>query len=183
MSLNAAGVASSAADAYFNIVENQENAPPSVDFLTLLVPLIDDGFQAAVPSMLNVDITTAAGTLSFPSVPDPNATTYAMDIGQACADYWAINVAKTGTPQNLCTSVPSAIVGVENTANTIASIIADGLALIATPARAQTPYFEAFVGVIFDAVKTITWTVDEAGTNTGSPDTPCEITYSGITVS
>lgn len=181
MSLDAAGVASSAADAYFNIVENQENAPPSVDFLTLLVPFLDDGFQAAVPSMLNVDITTAAGSLSFPTV--TNTYAYAALIGQACADYWAINVALTGVPQNICTSVPSAIVGVSNTAASIASIIEAGLLALGTPNADSQPYFEAFVGVIFDAVMTITWTVNEAGTNVGSPDTPCLMTYPGITVS
>ena len=121
--------------------------------LVTLNTILDAGFQQAIPTQLNVDITTPAGTLN---IPYGSSYDMAKNIGVECARYWSDTIATTGAPQS-CAGIDS----ISNTAGSIATIIETGLLALGTGVRRDPPYVD-FVDVIYNAVKTIVWTVNES---------------------
>jgi len=179
MAFDINGAASSCWDDYKAIIEG--DMPPTEDFLDILTKTLDDEFQNGTLSFANVDISTAKGTLVLPKV--TNGYEMALLIGQAVSQYWMLTITPTGTAQNICTAVPSAIISVTNTAAAVAPIIQAGLLKIGTPYNESTPYFKQVIKVIIDAVKTIVWTVTELGQNPISGGTvPCPSVWT-VTIS
>lgn len=125
------------------------------EFVSYLESVIDDGFQAAAPSMSNVDISPAAGTFTLP-VAGGGITPDA--IGQACADYWALAIGK-GSP-----AVLSQVNSVSNDAAKIAAPITASLVAMDRSAY-STPYYYDFVTAIYAEILTIVWTVVESDSN------------------
>ncbi|MDQ6990757.1 MAG: hypothetical protein Q9M11_03395 [Mariprofundaceae bacterium] len=126
----------------------------SVLFIDNISTILDTGFQAAVPSLLNLDISPAAGTLALPHPSGGNSTMPEL-IGKACADYWQLAIGK-GAPQH-----KAAVTGVSNDASKIAAPIALSIRGLATGGY-LVPSYTDFVTVIHNEVLTIKWTVNEA---------------------
>lgn len=148
---------------------NNQNYNPNMDFLSELTTILDDAFQGADLSMENVVIDNASGTLVL--------GTTSLDIATGISNYFASTVLLTGVPQGVCTVTPSAIVSVVNTASTIITPMKTAIEALDTGVE-QLPHFKTFVDAVFNAVKTISWTVVESGTSgTPSSPVPCPNTY------
>jgi len=164
-------------DAKYSKLLAMDPFPGESYFLDFIALTVDAEFQKATSTLPNIDITTPAGTLTFPVASEELMPDI---IGNQCAAYWSVTITNTGIPVNICTEVPSTIVSVSNDANKIASVISNGLKALAGSSVPVVPYYLGFTNVIIEAVKTIIWTVNEVGTNPiGSP---CIGTYS-VTVS
>jgi len=152
MSLNASGVASDIRKEHSSFTSN---APDKLNrvFIDILQEKIDKGFQDAKPSTGNFDISPPKGSLYFPN---NRGYTIAEEIGMACASYWAIAI-KPGSPEG-CKS--GQVVGVINDAAKIATPISMGIRAL-FKGELDEPFFDKFVKIIFDAVKTILWTITE----------------------
>jgi len=171
MAMNASNAAKALADEYKSIIDPDNGSSYDENtFIDILNKTLDDEFQNGVPSMANVDISTAAGTLAIPLSP---GVAQAQAIGLAVATYWSTTIAPSGTPQGICTATPSAIISVVNTAMSIAPLITAGIIALYGKEEATTPLFEDFVKAIIDPISTISWTVTEMGTYAASPPTPC----------
>ena len=80
-----------------------------------------------------------------------------MAIGAAVSQYWGMTITPTGTPM-----VCPVIISVTNTANAIGPIIDAQIMTMTTPSEPPAEPYLDFVDIIFNAVKTITWTVIES---------------------
>lgn len=167
----------SSIDAKYASLLTMDPFPGSSFLLDYIAEVLDSEFQKATPSLTNVDITPPAGSLSFPVASEELMPDI---IGAQCAVYWSMTVTPTGIPVNTCTAIPSSIVSVSNDADKIESVISSGLKALSGSTEPVTPHYLGFVNVIIDAVKTIMWTVNEAGTH--PPAVPCVNTYT-VTVS
>jgi hypothetical protein len=112
---------------------------------------LDVGFQQATPTLTNFLINAPANTLDIPNSP---GITFPKIIGLSIADYWS----KTITPGP---PIACPVVSVINNAITIAPIIEAKLLALTQKKQYSEPYYEEFVKIIFDAVKTIQWVVVE----------------------
>ena len=166
MALDTSGTASQIASKLVDYSPTADLDTPDA-FLAIVNPILDASFQAATPSMGNIDITTPAGSLNI-TMTSPEQQ--AEEIGNKCAAYWENTVNTSGSPQS-CGGIDS----VSNDASKIASMIKDGLLGLYSGSE-LTPHFYDFVRVIHDAIKTIQWTVNE------SDGTGCSATLT-VTVS
>lgn len=161
---DALSVSSSIAFDYEKVKE-EYNVDDTTYFLRKLAEHLDEGFQQATPLTANIDITTPSHTLSFVGIDnegnyvEPASETEVLNtIASECARYWSSTVEPTGIPVS-CSSITS----VENDASKIEAVIAIGLLALGTKTEpVSVPYLD-FVNVIFNAVKTIIWTVVESG--------------------
>ena len=152
MSLDVSGVATAINNAHSSFINN---TPDKLDriFIDTLQEKIDKGFQEAKPSAANFDISPPKDSLYFPN---NHGYTVAEDIGTACAAYW-VKAINPGPPES-CKA--GQVVGVTNDAAKIATPITNGIRAL-FKGKLDEPFFEEFVKIIFDAVKTILWTITE----------------------
>ena len=129
-----------------------DNDPSS--YLRYIASVLDAGFQQATRTNPNIDITPPAGSLSF-DICAPQEM--ANEIATKCALYWAATITPSGSPV-AC----AAIVSVSNDAMKIIQPIVSGLLAIGGSRVPIEPYHYRFVDVIYEAVKTIIWSVTEA---------------------
>ena len=134
-------------------MERGSDIPTDRTFMDFLQQVLDDGFQKGKPSLDNVDITSASGSLFIPM---SKFELQALHIGNACASYW-VSAITPGIPE-ACDS----IVSVVNDAGKIAPVITSKINALAYSLKVREPYYEDMIKIIFDAVKTILWTVTEA---------------------
>jgi len=160
MALNSSATSASIASVYDNLLQSTISSFNTATFLQTLSTIIDTNFQQATPSLPNIDITTPAGTFNIAESGNMLNT-----IADACVAYWSNTVSPTGSPVSC-----SAIASVSNTASSIHPIIISGLLGITGRTVPSEPYYNEFIDVIFNAVKTIQWTVTEAD------GTPCSAT-------
>lgn len=171
MSMSSTMTASKLSNKYSELL-SMDTFPGDSFLLDYIASTLDAEFQKATPSLPNIDITTPAGTLNFPVADESQM---ASIIGKNCADYWSMTVAVTGIPVNICPVVPSTIVSVTNDAAKIETIITNGILTLAGSAEPVVPNYLNFTDIIINAVKTITWIVNEDVTYL-SP-VPCSGTY------
>ena len=120
---------------------------------------LDAEFQKAVPTYLNVDITTPAGSLKFDIV---SPETFALHIATRVSEYWAKAIELTGEPQS-CNTIETVV----NDAPKIIPIITSGLLSIYN-GNVKVPSYSEFCSVIINAVKTIIWQVHESDSTCGT---------------
>jgi len=151
MSLNSSNTANAL---YSNWTKDTSS---SSDALNKIATILDKGFQEAVPQQPNFIITGVAGTLKFTAndigsceIITPN------DIATAVSDYWSKAILP-GSPIS-CNRIDSVI----NDAPKIIPIITAGLISLGSSATDKQPPYLEFVDVIFNAVKTIIWTIEES---------------------
>lgn len=157
MSLNSSNTASI-------LYSNWSGIPASSTVaLQKIATILDAGFQKAVPQQPNFIITGVAGTLKF------NATNIGScevitpnDIAVAVSDYWSKAILP-GSPVS-CDRIKSVI----NDAPKVIPIITAGLTALGSSATESNPPYQQFVDVIFNAVKTIIWTIEESDSDCGT---------------
>lgn len=133
-----------------DFMQNQDTSNQQL-FLSEFSKAIDNHFQLAIPSMLNVDIKPASGTLNIPASGSNPAN--ATIIATAISNYFAMCITPTGIPQ------AGVITLVVNTAaSIIPTLTADILSLIG---KTQSVGYSDFAKKVIDNVKQITWTVTE----------------------
>lgn len=120
-------------------------------FLTEFAKILDDNFQLATPTLANIDIKPAKGTLTIPA--SGSSPTNATIIATAISNYFAICVTPTGIPQ------VGVITAVVNTASTIIpTLTADIISLIG---KNKSVGYSEFSEKVINSIKNISWTVTE----------------------
>jgi len=129
--------------------------------LDFVASVIDAGFQMAVKTLSNIDITPPAGSLVFPF---DSVIRNPYMIGEQCSEYWCKTITTSGAPDTL-----DGIVSVTNDASKIAIPIANNLlALTGRKGTESKPLYFEFVDAIYKEVRTIKWTVTEIKYSDGS---------------
>lgn len=169
MALDDAGCAD-ALNSMYDVVKQDQ----SKDFLDFLNKTIDAFSQMAQPSMTNVMIVTAAGTLNIEKK-EPDEQT--LEVATKYMTYWALTILPIGIPVTL--PMNGVITSVSNDAMSYVSSLKSDLDDLAKNAKAGDNYKE-FVKLLFDYAKKIQWTVIE--TYTIPPAPPVVMTYN-VTIS
>lgn len=149
MSLDTSGDAYKVSEEYQLLLKAGGGLGNDRSFLDILQTILDDGFQQAEPTILDIDISVVAGSLFIP-LGKPNEM--AMNIAQACAEYW-FKAIGFGEPEK------DEVLEVINDAMKIIDPIVQKLHTIYNP---SVPYYELFINTIHTEVKTIIWTVTES---------------------
>jgi len=129
--------------------------------LAFIAKVLDAEFQKAIPTYMNVDITTPKGTLSFEDVTGltiENVWRIARDVEK----YWAKTIELTGEPQK-CDEIKE----VKNDSKKIIEPIATQL-LSLYQGSIETPSYFKFCSIIITNVKTIIWNVKESDSDCSS---------------
>lgn len=133
-----------------DFIENQDINNQTL-FLNNFAKILDDNFQLATPTLNNIDIKPAKGTLAIPSSGSSPAN--ATIIATAISNYFAMCVTPTGIPQ------VGVITLVMNTASTIIpTLTADILSLIG---KNKSVGYSEFSEKVINSIKSITWNVTE----------------------
>lgn len=169
MALDAGGCADALSSMYDVVKLDQDQ-----DFLDFLNKTIDAFSQMAQPSMTNVMIVTAAGTLNIEKK-EPDEQT--LEVATKYMSYWALTILPIGIPVTL--PMGGVITSVSNDAMSYVSSLKSDLDDLAKNAKPDDNYKE-FVKLLFDYAKKIQWTVME--TYTIPPAGPVVMTYN-VTIS
>lgn len=169
MALDAGGCADALSSMYDVVKLDQDQ-----DFLDFLNKTIDAFSQMAQPSMTNVMIVTAAGTLNIEKK-EPDEQT--LEVATKYMTYWALTILPIGIPVTL--PMGGVITSVSNDAMSYVSSLKSDLDDLAKNAKPNDNYKE-FVKLLFDYAKKIQWTVME--TYTIPPAGPVVMTYN-VTIS
>jgi len=120
------------------------NGQASNSYINNIAAILDAGFQRAVPTKPNVDISPPAGTLLIPFQIGTNNMMPEI-IGKACADYWKLAIKEI------------IVASVINDAGKIAAPIALNIRALFNRGFLYPSYFD-FVNAIHTEVLTIKWT-------------------------